>query len=91
MCIFMNVSMENKVPYFWFELFCLLAWVFGWGGVEVLTIELVQIVIEIKKLKRLTNAHISFAYEITKPSTNTDKNIVQNNINDNTELAKEQI
>lgn len=77
------VSMVNRVPYFWFELFCLLAWVFCWGGIEVLTIELVQIVIEIKKIDRLINSNIAF-----KTKDSTQKN-ADNNKNSNAQEEKQ--
>ena len=67
------VSMTNRVPYFWFELFCLFAWVFCWGGIEVLTIELTQIAIEIKKIDRMINTRISFiSKDIKQESKNSE-------------------
>ena len=85
------VSMENKVPYFWFELFCLLAWVFGWGGVEVLTIEMVQILIEIRKIKRLIKAHIYFTSDNIQSIADTNKKIAKKAVKshkENLELEK---
>ena len=52
---------EPYFNYFWFEFFNVFAWVFCWGGIEVLTVEFIQIKMEIGKLKRLTNADINFS------------------------------
>ena len=54
---------ETYFHYFRFEFFNVFAWVFCWGGIEVLTVELVQIKMEIGKLEKLTNAEISFSEE----------------------------
>ena len=86
-----DVTIEEKVPYFWFELFNVFAWVFCWGGIEVLTIELVQIVIEIKKIKRLTNALIHFTCDNIKSIADTNKKIAKKavkNHKENIELEK---
>lgn len=55
-----DVFIEEKLAYFWYEFFNVFAWVFCWGGIEVLTIELTQIQIEINKTKKLTHANITF-------------------------------
>lgn len=69
------VSMVNRVSYFWFELFCLFAWVFCWGGIEVLTIELTQIVIEIKKIDRMIKTRISFiSKDVEQKNNNSETN-----------------
>jgi hypothetical protein len=59
----LDVSIEDKLPYFWFEFFNVFAWVFCWGAIEVLTIELAQIEMEINKIKKLTKADIVFTYK----------------------------
>ena len=86
-----DVSIEDKFPYFWFELFNVFSWVFCWGGIEVLTIELVQIVIEIKKIKRLTNALIHFTCDNIKSIADTNKKIAKKAVKshkENIELEK---
>lgn len=55
-----DVFIENKVSYFWFEFFNVFAWVFCWGAIEVLTIQLVQIQMEINKLKKIIHANLVF-------------------------------
>lgn len=42
------------------EVFDLVAWVFAWAAVEILTVELIQILIEIKKYKRILNSKFNF-------------------------------
>lgn len=63
-----DVFIEGLVPYFWYEFFNVFAWVFCWGGIEVLTVELVQIEMEIRKIKRLTNAKLKFVKAPKKQS-----------------------
>ena len=77
MLLIVYASVEEKLPVFWVELIDLFAWVFGWGGVEVLTIELIQIAIEIKKIKRLINAHIHFTSDNIKSIADTNKKIAK--------------
>ncbi len=55
-----DVFIEDKVPYFWFEFFNVFSWVFCWGAIEVLTIQLIQIQMEINKLKKITESNINF-------------------------------
>ncbi len=55
-----DIFVANQFSDFWYEFFNVFAWVFCWGGIEVLTIEMIQIQIEINKLKRLINSHIFF-------------------------------
>ena len=55
-----DVFLESRVPYFWFEFFNVFSWVFCWGGIEVLTVELIQIQMEINKINKLLNANIKF-------------------------------
>ncbi len=62
---------EEFFHYFWFEFFNVIAWVFCWGGVEVLTVELIQIKMEIGKLEKLTKAEISFTEEEFKQKKTT--------------------
>ena len=45
---------------FAYQFFTILSWVFCWGGIEVLCIQLTQLAIEKKKYKRLLNCKISF-------------------------------
>lgn len=46
-----------------YEISEIAAWVFAWAAVEVLTIELVQLWIEVRKLKRLRRADLLFTTE----------------------------
>jgi hypothetical protein len=84
-------AVEEHLPLFWVELIDLFAWVFGWGGVEVLTIELIQIAIEIKKIKRLLKAHIHFTSDNIQSIVDTNKKIAQKVVKsqkENIELKK---
>lgn len=69
----LDVSIEDNLPYFWFEFFNVFAWVFCWGAIEVLTIELAQIQMEINKIKKLTKADIKFTYKKEKLSEQQEK------------------
>ena len=66
---------EPFMNYFWYEFFNVFAWVFCWGGIEVLTVELVQIQMEIGKIRRLTNAEINFTLVESEAEKHADKNI----------------
>jgi hypothetical protein len=68
-----DVFIENKVPYFWFEFFNVFSWVFCWGAIEVLTIQLVQIKMEINKLKKITNANLLFTSNSLHTTKETNK------------------
>ena len=68
-----DVFIENKVPYFWFEFFNVFSWVFCWGAIEVLTIQLVQIKMEINKLKKITNANLLFTSTSLHTTKETNK------------------
>ena len=89
--LWLDVAIEEKVPYFWYELFNVFAWVFCWGGIEVLTIEAIQIILEIKKIKRLTHAHIYFTSDKIKSIADTNKKIAKKAVKshkENVELEK---
>lgn len=55
----LDVFVFENLNYFVYEFFNVFAWVFCWGGIEVLTIELTQLVIEIKKAKRILNSTLT--------------------------------
>lgn len=56
----LNVFVLENLEKFTFALFDVISWVFVWAGVETLTLELIQIVIEIKKSRKLLNANLTF-------------------------------
>lgn len=56
----LNVFVFENLEKFTYEFFSVISWVFVWAGVETLTLELIQIIIEIKKNKRLLNANVTF-------------------------------
>ena len=78
-----DVKIENKVSYYLFELFNIFSWVFCWGAIEVLTIEVAKISIDIQKLKKLINAKITFSCDNIQSIADTNKKIAQ-------KVAKEQ-
>lgn len=41
-------------------MFSVISWVFMWAAVETLTLELIQILIEIKKSKKLLKSNLTF-------------------------------
>ena len=89
--LFIYSSTQAKMALFWAELINLFSWVFGWGGVEVLTIELIKIAIDIRKIKRILKAQISFTSDNIQSILNTNKKLAQKaakNHNDNIELKK---
>ena len=55
----LDVFVLEPLNYFVYEFFNVFAWVFCWGGIEVLTIELTQLIIEIKKSKRILNSTLT--------------------------------
>ena len=55
-----DVFLIGDVSEFLYEFVNIMAWVFWWAGIEVLTIHAVQIIIEKRKYKRLLNCKISF-------------------------------
>ena len=57
----LNVFVFENLEKFTYELFSVVSWVFVWAGIETLTLELIQIAIEIKKSKRLLKANITFS------------------------------
>lgn len=54
----MDIFIFNNLNFFVYEFFNVFSWVFCWGGIEVLTIELTQLIIEINKEKRLLNSKL---------------------------------
>ncbi len=68
-----DVFIENKVSYFWFEFFNVFSWVFCWGAIEVLTIQLIQIQMEINKIKKITEADITFTSTSLHPAVKARK------------------
>lgn len=55
--LFINIYVVDTNN-FVYEFFNVFTWVFLWGAIEVLLIEMVQIIIEIKKLKKILEAKI---------------------------------
>ena len=53
-----DVFVMEELNYFLFEFFNVFAWVFCWGGIEILTIELIQLIMEKNKAKRVLNSKI---------------------------------
>ena len=89
--LLLDVFIEDKVSYFWFEFFNVFAWVFCWGAIEVLTIDLAQIQMEINKVKKLTKADIKFSCKSFKSIVETNKKIakkVAKSNKENKELEK---
>ena len=50
----------HDIDNFLYQFATILSWVFCWGGIEVLAIQLTQLLIEKKKYKRLLKSKISF-------------------------------
>lgn len=50
----------HDIDNFLYQFSTILSWVFCWGGIEVLTIQLVQLLIEKTKYKRLLKSKITF-------------------------------
>ncbi|MBR2467648.1 MAG: hypothetical protein IKB42_01220 [Clostridia bacterium] len=53
-----DVFVMEPLNYFFYEFFNVFAWVFCWGGIEILTIELIQLIMEKNKAKRVLNSKI---------------------------------
>lgn len=58
--LFVTEFWLNDLDSFIYEFFTILNWVFCWGGIEVLCIQLTQLAIEKTKYKRLLKCKISF-------------------------------
>lgn len=58
--VLLNVFIFDGLNKFIYELFGVISWVFVWAGTEALTIELIQIIIEIKKATKLLKTKITF-------------------------------
>ena len=81
--LFIDVKIESKVSNYFYELINIFAWVFCWVAIEVLTLEVAKITIEIQKLNKLINAKIKFTCEPIESIADTNKKIAQ-------KVAKEQ-
>ena len=58
--ILLNVFVFEELEKFTYEMFSVISWVFMWAAVETLTLELIQILIEIKKSKKLLKSNLTF-------------------------------
>ena len=56
----LNVFVFEELEKFTYEMFSVISWVFMWAAVETLTLELIQILIEIKKSKKLLKSNLTF-------------------------------
>ena len=63
---FLHPYIENHI--FWNELCDVAVWVFMWATVEIFTIEAIQILIEMAKIKRILRAKIDFTKKEKKVS-----------------------
>lgn len=52
--------LQPYLTFFWNQFFNVIFWVFMWAAVEILTIEAIQILIEMAKIKRVLRAKIEF-------------------------------
>ena len=75
--LLIDVRIESKVSNYFYELINIFAWVFCWVAIEVLTLEMTKIVIEIQKLNKLINAKITFTCENIQSIAETNKKIAQ--------------
>ncbi len=56
----LDIFVFEPLNYLAYEFFNVFSWVFCWCAIEALTIQLIQLIIEVNKYKKILNARIKF-------------------------------